>query len=672
VITSGVRLFRYEGPDPFSGSGIQPIGMSGILLEQAMYALIAEADIYNEQLGANRLFTRYTNKEAGLSTTFEPTVNGSGLTIGGSGEVHFTNYITDLRTKFSGLFDLIMTDSPYPSRQILLEYFQKHTGNNPSGSVGNWIHCAAELGSSGSLYDIDLREVMYQPYIRVSKFRKSETSGVQLPLCPVGPMFCTRTGSLVKVTNRDLGNAAQIDEHTLFAYYTAKTNQLMVEGDIFVKNQTRLYFTWTSGQLHSSEYANCNVVAERVLNSGILRGIFGSGFGLFSLPTISVDTGVYSIQVYNTQPRIDNYFTPVSGVIGIWPPLSGLSTSGYIVARTSGGLDEQFTSGFHIFNTAMWQYSTSGALIQSPINGAYLWYRFADNQEWTTANFGPKRWKDIAVMPALPIVGNNAKLVFLMGVTANLATPPIVDRRFVFSKYEPDSLNYLSCFEQTAQQSLASNPSVSKFFWIYGHNPTSGVNFSNYYCASVVDAAGSGPEIFIMNQALGMEGTWDSDGNAGYPPICMINGHLYGFDPTQTASSGATFVWYHNVYDDPSALFPGGNPGNAFFVDSHSYVYEQRDTVYNNTNGISQMFEPINPDNFSFGGIPYVLDPRGTDLDDADGSVWVKFNAKRKGETLMKPFLGRINEGNIGGVKLIISEFIPLKDGQPNWFGPIT
>lgn len=677
MISSGNKPYFFEGPYPFSSSGNQRIGMSGILFEQAMFALIAEQDIYIAQTGNNRKFTKYINKDANITQTFEPRADGSSLagrsieSNGSGGCVNFKNYITDLRTKFSGLFPLIQSDSPYSDVELLLDYFQRHTGDNPSGSIGNWVH-GVDLIING-IYDIDLREVTYQPYTRVGKFQLSNISGIKLPVKPIGPMFMSRSGTLIATSDRDLSSASQVDGDSIFAYSAAQTDRLAVQGDILVPNTTKLYVAWNSGLLLDNTTGNCEQSAVRTMDAGADLAFMGSGVGFFSPPSINVGTGIYSIQLFNNSTTINNMYIPKSGIIGFWPKLSELVTSGYVRATLADGSNQQFTSGFHIFNTAFWQYSTSGAVLQSPINGAYLWYRYADNQAWSTSNYGPKRWKDLTSTPALPLIYPNDNLVFYVGQTADL-NPDIIlaDIRFVFAKYNPSTLDFISAHENPYSIPAAeSPPSVDKFFYIYNHNNLSGINFTGYYCISEITTLSSGPEIYILNANLDCVGAWDNNTRASAAPIGVINGHLYGFDPNQVSSSGATFYWDHNVFADPGGVFPMAT-SSAGVVDTSVTLYETRDTVFDNTTNIGQLFEPINPNNFSFGGTPYIIDPQGTDLDHGNGSVLVKFQAKMKGETVLKEFVGRIIEATIGANNvMMIYDFTPLKDGFPNWVSAI-
>lgn len=660
--SSGVRPYAYVAPYPFSGSGLGRIGYSGIFFEEPMFVLTAEQEIYSSS--GTRTFTKYINKGANVSSSFEP--NATGANLNNRANALFKNYILDLRSRMSGLFELIETDSVYTKEELLLDYFKRHTGDNPSGSVGNWLHSTANLAESGNLYDIDLREVQFQPFIRVASFTESESSGViTLPTGPVFPFFCSQNGQIVSVSERDLGHAAQIDENTMFGYAAAAASRILVKGDMMVPNNTKMYLAWTSGGLQSSATGNCEQVSERLLNDEINRG-----YGFFSIPTLTnVQSGIYGIQIFNTDPVISGYYIPPSGVGTFWPKREEINTSGYTRATDSlGVIGQTFPSGFHIIGAALFQHSASGAYLLSPINGAKLWYRFSDMASWTTTNFGPKDWNDIS-QPALPIVGNNQNLIFCVGTTADLdPDPSIADRRFVFTTYNPTTLNRISSQESSYRIiAPASPPSVDKFFFIYDHQPPSGIDFSNYWAISEIAGLSTGPEFYLLNNNLNNLAAWDSSTNPAGAPICMINNHLYGYNTSQTSSSGSTFFWQHIVFDDPNGVWPPSE-SSGVTVDNETYVWETRDTVFNNTNGISEVFEPINPNNFSFGGTPYMIDPRGTALDYGDGSIFIRFNAKMKGETVTKTFLGRIKEDDIDGTGVLsIFEFIPLENGVPQW-----
>lgn len=662
VVASSVRPYRYVGPYPFSGSGVGRIGFSGILFEQAMFALNAEEAIYVS--GASQTFTKYVNRGASISSGFIPSASGDVLNY--RANVNFKNYILDMRTKMSGLFGLIQTDSEYSSDEIGVDYMKVNFGDNPSGSIGTWRHSETELGNSG-LYDIDLREVSYQPYTRIGKYEPSTFSGWHVTYSPISPAFCSKNGLLVSTSDRDVGNAAQMDDNgkALFAYSAAWANYIAVFGDMIVPGNTKLYVGLTPSSMLSQQYSTCEISAARILEDEL-----GSGLGFFRAPNTNLGTGIYGIKLANTNANINGYYVPQSGTIGIWPKQDRIVTSGYIRATVQAGTDEQYTSGFHIFNTALWQFSTSGAALLSPINGMPLWYRFSDNQSWSTTNYGPRTWAQLTSVPATPIVGANNNLVFYVGTTLDL-NPDIVlaDRRFVFAKYNPVNFNFVAAIENSVSiPAPLSQPSVDRFLFIYNHNPVSGINLSNYYCLSEVQSLSSGPEIYILNNGLENVGAWDNATNPAASPLGMINGHLYGYNPTATGPSGALFRWHHLCFKDPLNVFPM-SPASADVVDSAVHVWEIRDTAYDNTNGISTVFEPMNQDNFSVGGIPLLIDPRGTDLDYGDGSTFLVFYAKMKGETTLKAFLGRINEGTIGGNDcIVISEFIPLSaGGVPSW-----
>lgn len=673
AVSSGTRPYEYVGPNPFSGSGINPIGYSGVLFEQVMFALIAERAIYSAQTNPGRVFNKYINKTGSLAPTFEPTPLGINLTgqnplipgiSGGPACVNFKNYLIDTRTRLSGLFSLIATDSPYTAAEIGLDYFIRYFGDNPSGTVGNWRHATTELAGKGNIYDLDLREVMYQPYIRISKYNPTSFSGLAFPFSPVIPCFFSKTGSMINVSSRDLAHAANLGTNALSGYQAAANGYVLVQGDMFEPTNARFYL-WESGQLKSSIPGICASIGTRQLNLNTNRMR-----GQFTPPSTNVGTGIYSLQVWTNNSIFNGYYTAPSGAIGFWPRLEELVTSGYIRATLSDGSNEKFCSGIHVFNTALWNFGASGSAVISPINGAFLWLRFADQQAWSTTNFGPSRWNGLGGSVATPIVGANDKITIFAGQTQDL-DPDIViaDRRFVFARYSPTSLDFVSAGQNSfSYNSATSPPGISAFFFVYGHTPVSGINLSNYYFLSEAgQAVSSGPEYYIVDTDFENRGCYESNGNP-YGPCCVVNGNIYGYDPNQVAGGSGTFFWQHFVFDDSATSFPPPVASGGIVEIGNARVYETRETRYTNgVGGIAHLFEPLNPNNFSFAGMPKLVDPRNTDLDYGDGSILVYFTAKMKGETVFKAFEGRMKEGAAGVMNIF--EFIPLQTGAgvPAW-----
>lgn len=669
MITSGIRPYNFQAGFPFSASGARAIGFSGILFEEAMFVITAEKDIYVAQTGINRKFTKYINKGAGITSLFEPANDGSNLDSSNTnpGCVQFKDYILDMRNNLSGLLLLMQMDSEFNAQELLVDYFKRYHGNNPSGSVGNWLHSAGELGYSG-LYDIDLREVQFQPFIRSGPYVEGSGLFINMPVGPIFPTFCSKVGDLPHTSDRDIAHVLNMHNHLLnhlfdgilaSGYVQAQLDKFFILGDIFQSAKSQAYLTFDindSFKLKSSSTALCNTVFDRNCNQKLTGGA-----GSFDKASFSVGSGLY--QIYLNQNAVTNPYSAVSGDAGFWPPISKIfgGTSGVLVRTLNNASDDIWFSGFHIFNDGFWGATASGARLFSPINGKVLWHRFADQQEFSTSNSGPHQWSTISHAAADPIISSNDKLVFFLGNTSDLNPDPVLaDRRFIFAKYDPDTLDFISSHETPGTfASPTSPPSINRFWYCHDHVPISGGNASNLYILSEVAALSSGPETYFVDTSFNNRGAMESNLNS---PICLINQHLYSY----LTVSNPSFSWNHILIDNTSS-FPSP-AGSGHTTIASSFVYESRPTKF--AQEIVNYFEPISSSGFSFGGLPNTLDPRGSELDIGDGSILVRFNAKMKNSTVLRPYWGRIKESTSG--TLDIFEFWLFENTGLSWIYPFS
>ena len=78
TVSSGTRPYVYER-DVFTLQDGELIGYSGVLFEEPMFVITAEKAIYAALSEADRKFTKYINKEVGVSAEFEPRADGGNL-----------------------------------------------------------------------------------------------------------------------------------------------------------------------------------------------------------------------------------------------------------------------------------------------------------------------------------------------------------------------------------------------------------------------------------------------------------------------------------------------------------------------------------------------------------------------------------------------------------------
>jgi hypothetical protein len=661
---------------PFTLQAGELIGYSGILFEEAMFTILAEKDIYVNQTGNNRKFTKYINKSAAIIGLFEPLANGKNLdgtntntTLSGAlsmaGCVNFKDYILDMRTGMSGIFLLMASDTEHNilgASGLKEDYFQRYHGNNPSGAVGNWVHATTELGASG-LYDIDLREVQFQPIIRSGPLVQGSGLLTTAVVGPIFPAFCSTTGGLPQVSVRDLAHIANMHNHVfnhrfdgilLSGYQAADAGQFFCLGDVFQSGKSELYYAFNiqDGQLKSSSAGLCSIAYDRNINQKLTGGA-----GRFNAPSFSLTSGIYRIffkQSLETSPS-----SAMSGIGGFWPPEEKIfgNTSGCKVVSLNSPGEDVFMSGFHIFDDGFWVASSSGAALLSPINGRRLWHRFADQQSFSTTNAGPYTWSDISHQAALPITGQNQNLNFFVGITDDLDSDPVLaDRRFIFATFNPDTLDFISATETPGTfAGPSSPPSINKFWFCHDHSPPSGGNATNLYILAEQAELSSGPETYFVDTAFNNRGAMEA---SEFSPICLISRHLYGYNPY---GNDTNFTWTHICIDNVST-FPAPI-GSGYTTIADAYHWESRDTKF--APSIASYFEPISSSGFSFGGNPTVINPVGTDWDALDGSVLVIFQAKMKNSTILRSYLGRINESSSGTMD--ISQFWLLENPTINW-----
>ena len=405
TVASGVRPYAYNR-DQFTLQEGETIGYSGILFEEPMFVLTAERAIYLAISEANRKFTKYINKEGGVSADFEPRPDGQNLdgqydnpslsgVEDGPGNVAFRDYIVDLRTALSGLLmSYITEDIDYSGIQAVEDYFHANQFPGPDGLGRTWTHPdnneePSGLATSGALYDIDLREVQYQPYPRAA--RHFDESGIAPDfIAPIMPSFISRAGGMVNVSALDVAHARNLIVSDTMpgiigsGYDAADSGNFLIVGDGFTAAQTKLrigYDLLDEGKLDATATGVCQSVGGRT----ILENMGNNGLGIFSSPALTLGSGIYAFHVFDESK---------SGTLGIWPPILNWRNEGFDIRGLKYENDLAVkASGVHVFNEGMWSANSSGMALYSPHNGAHLWQRFADQEEYQTANMASaSRW----------------------------------------------------------------------------------------------------------------------------------------------------------------------------------------------------------------------------------------------------------------------------------------
>lgn len=404
IATSGQIPYDFEVPRmPFKICPDEQIGFSGILFEQAMWALRAERNRYVVG-SADPIFHKYRHV-SGIKEVIQP--NPSGLNLHRKGDPAastFIDYIIEMRNALSGLFPLIAGDSDYSTTQVDDDYFEQlyptlegavvhKTFNNVILPGPGQILTAGHrlLGGSGCIYDFDLGEVLYQPYPHIAEYFQADAHNQNDPLLldqfaivasPLFPMF-QNTGGLPVATNaRD-----NIYAHNANAvsYVHVQSGVIRVDGDPLPTGVTLLRGEpWVS-------FGNYFEAGNRSIGGNLFTHLSRAFFD----PTTAT-SGIYRIAA-----RFDKSVFPkrgiASGIISQWPRESNYNDIG----RNPSTLSH--LQGYHVFDDAIWitdngvgpffpltDNPPSGLAVTSPLNGDTLWVRFADrtkntggnNQEW--------------------------------------------------------------------------------------------------------------------------------------------------------------------------------------------------------------------------------------------------------------------------------------------------
>lgn len=685
TVSSGVRPYHYNRY-PFVVGSDGEVGYSGIQFEEAMFAIVAEIDLYSPKTGSDRYFNKYLTST--LKYQFEPTSSGAQLdgtstdnlpdTSGTPGCVNFKNYILDLRTKVSGLFAEMVIDSDYSEDAIREDYFKSYFYSTPSGAVYNWNHNGDELGSSGNIYDIDLNEVQYQPYIRGAKFKDSTSALTPMrAVSPIVPMFCTRTGGFPTVTSRELAHSKNIPGIPSLpgivgsGYEAASNNRFLIVGDVLDSAYSRLYCTWNllDGELKDSTYGECQQSYPRIVEGA--QSVIGSGLGEFTPGNISVNSGLYQIQLWRASSGIP--FSAVSGDIGFWPKANDydISIFGY---KGQSPLDMTRASGLHIANEMPFRKNASGLLMYSVFNYDTLWQRYFDQTSYQTTNMAtPKRWLDIGGS----VLFTPTEIRVARNNNFN-SSPPFIDESISIVDYNRSTLDIGTATETNTW--TVSDPLVL-WYWVDtgGHTPESGIDMSswpilqgretsdNAVRCPVIDGSNLHRGNILPNFLMPLIADSRPDIQG------VINGNLYGISHIDPVGTPPPYIWYHLVVENKS---PGTFPrsvasGDQLAAYYHIYNNEAREMRYSTE--LIDDFEPMNSDtNFSI-PFKYLINIQGTDLDIGDGSALINFNARPKGTFTTTSFIGRVVEATSGGLPYLhITEWWGPTQGMVNWIGEYT
>lgn len=446
VVASGQYPYEYEARDlPIRG----PIATSGILLEQGMFVIHAELRLNNQDAGnaythlGERIPSLYINPII-TPSGFEPKADGSTLGgfVGGPGLVDIDNILAMRDALFSssitGLFRWYATDMPWFNESIgrlaLLEtWFTGLYPESPSGYVRKSVtsfdggtplrpeltsvinandHIDTNLhwlGGSGIIFDIDVGEVIFQPFPFFGRIRGANMNSpimgvIQVRSGPIYPAFQKTDGSLITLTGREVRNAN-------VNFDAIASGKLQVDGRALLpQSRLRLVIGNSSNYFPTLSPISTFVFFERGARQVDAFGSFPQTdhhARTYWSPVV-LSSGFYTAVVDNPRTSVARIAVS-SGIASFFPPIdhrNGFENQelGRCLSASSNGAlvrfndDGELSNGYQVFNDCIWMTNSNGSLSGlgstatigvfpfSPFNGSRVWFRPASLVVATSGN----------------------------------------------------------------------------------------------------------------------------------------------------------------------------------------------------------------------------------------------------------------------------------------------
>lgn len=604
---SGIIPYEYaHGGRRFEAKPF-PIGISGILLEQAQFVLTAE---YRKWTGntypAN--FYAYGNINDAPYGPYEPKADGS--TLAGSGI--YVDNVFQTREALNVLLQLYKDDTAYNSHELSYRagWLQSLFPESPSGFIrgdddqaffsdiqGHWRHrypsevgvidYASDevLGSSGVFYDIDFAEVMFNPAPHLGRTGFDDAHGPRrsgsnyaddyfyIYQYPLFPNFQRTDGTIIDIYREPsiikdrFANKTYDNRHIASGYIRINGYQLnnltkfVLSNGIFFDTSTN-DFNWYQESIRVPYGCNRNV-----LNTvGFIE------------PTIQ-SSGIYRIAAVNKFNDFTNT-TIESGIFSHWPPLVIENNRYYwpsdLPFNTTANIANVATNaGYQVFDDCIWMLDRSsisasnqypsGLATLSPFNGHYMWIRYADMTPVTlTFRSGSTATTNWSTMVGLTRRSANS----ILRLSRRLENP--VDEgsakaRFVFAEYD-DSLDYLTSFSTTSPYNVngyvyvGSDTGVTNHFWngnnkyyIALANPfflyrfSSSFDYENKYIMQFEENSSTTVSAITFDNAFYYNSQNYACYSSGIYPITFVEGTDPEYEGADTPEVGTATISYLDV-----------------------------------------------------------------------------------------------------------------------------
>lgn len=628
-VTIYERPYQYIGPYPFSTSGTEPVQISGILIEQAQYALDCEMSgltggfpyTYYRILHPRQIpsYNHYNTYRASYS----------GINLGGPGDDPPCSFslssLSNIDRTRGRLLSVFINqgwtnwnsknDGDWHSNDVRFDYFRQNFGDNMSGSQGHFRFSIEEEKSG--IHDISVREISFQPYTRFScSFRagNNSTGFGGWVYSPIFPNCMTDAGELpyIKTTGTLLPDEMIASPSTFngMGYLASgieaiNNEEMLIIGDMMFSGITQLrigteVLTCTRSEVRHGPQkdipANCDV--PHLTN----------GFGYFPLPASgSLDIGVYRAQLYQNTSEINGVFVVKSGLISSWPPYPEFNDF------DSYNYENLQKYAFEVMkNGSYHDVVASGVKVISPWTNTPKFVKTAD-QTVSTVLSTEFKWSDIDnVSPTKN--GTSIPVLYDIIQSGTGGWNPI------FGLYDARTLDLVSATAPILTAMYGSPASEwgngVHLFYIPTHNPTYTPSLPGI---SVANLAGKYVLVSTSGYCWVFSSTFENLG-------CFKQGETYA-----SASSGYPMLYYDDtLWCQEQGTSDGFLTEVVLVYDSNKVSWPDTSSgmhiVGAVTNGESHRIRIMDP---SGGAISlhhtstWMADPAGTELDYGDGGILV-------------------------------------------------
>ena len=256
MTTSGYQFISRPYPysrHPFILSSGEKVPYYGEFFSQPAYALLFDKRLFSTVHPVLNSTRVYINKNTNLSLNIEPTFDASGYQ---SGTPHYVDYILNLRTLLQEVITLHSNDSNYSINDFLSSHLERNRDvynlpNSSASGISNleFIHASPsntvpinnELGAN-QLYDIDIDEILWQPFTRPKSLKIGPGNMVIEPFFPL------------VLPNGQLPSFSSLDEEKFdeLAINISNSGGVLITGDALV-NGTSIKLITVSGQQVSDQ-----------------------------------------------------------------------------------------------------------------------------------------------------------------------------------------------------------------------------------------------------------------------------------------------------------------------------------------------------------------------------------------------------------------------------------